>query len=152
MADIVQDLRTLSGHTLRAVVRCARMGTIKQCRLVQWDDDRGLYDGFRFSFWAAREACPPGLIANDDPRNPDKWDRVEYAIGEEVEVEKGKDEREKDGKPDAEAGWEYKNKDNGGSQTNMMRQVYVELVDLGPADTERVKEYRLYLTIEPKSS
>jgi hypothetical protein len=152
MADIVQELKTLSGHTLRKAIGCARQGTIKKCRLVQWDDEKGLYDGFKFSFWAAKEACPPGLIANDDPRNPDDWDRVEYAIGEPKEVAAGEDEMKKDGKPDTEAGWEYRNRDNGGSQTNMMRMIYLELVDLGPADIKRVKTYKLYLTVEPKGS
>jgi hypothetical protein len=151
MGDVVQDLQTLSGHTLRAVVRCARKGTIKRCRLVQWDDDAQLYDGFRFSLWSARPACPPMLVANDDPRNPDDWDRVEFAIGEAREIEKGRDELKKDDKPDATVDWAYRNRDNGGSQTNMLRQIYVELSDLGPTDAHRVKNYKLYLVIEPKT-
>jgi hypothetical protein len=151
MADIAEEIRTLSGHTIRKVIRCARKGSIKKCRVVQWDDDSGLYDGFRASFWAAKDACPPMLVANDDDRNPDNWDRVEYEIGEAIEVESGQDEKRKEGKPDMTVDWAYKNMDNGGSQTNMLRQIYFELADLGPKDTERVKTYKVFLTIEPKT-
>jgi hypothetical protein len=153
MADIVKEIVTLSGHTTRAVVRLARKGTIKKCRLVQWDDDEGLFDGFRYSFWAAKEACPPLLVANDDPRLPrDDWDRVEYQVGDAREVAKGADElKDAEGKPDTKVEWEYKNRDNGGSQTNMLRQIYLELRDDGPTDDKRVKRYKLFLTVEPKT-
>jgi hypothetical protein len=148
---VTEDLVTLSGHTLRKELRCARQGTIKGCRLVQWDDDPALYDGFRYAFYDAAEACPQHLVANDDPRNPDPWDRLGHLIGEVREVAKGDDELKKDGKPDAKVEWAYVNRDNGGSQTNRRQRIYVELSDLGPADRDKVKSYRLFLDIEPKT-
>jgi hypothetical protein len=151
MADVVENLEVPSGHVLRKVIRCARQGEIKSCRVVQWDDDEALFDGFRFGFYMSAETCPPGVTPNDIDEL-DKWDQVHHLIGQRREVPKGEDELKKDGEPDTKVeGWRYRNRDNNNSQTNMLRQIYVELRDLGPTDPEKVKHYKLILDIEPKT-
>jgi hypothetical protein len=152
MADVVQEIETRSGHTARVAIGCARRGEIKHIRVVQWDDDEALYDGFRFALFTAREACQPGLLPNSSDQHPDHWDRVQYLVGEVRAVAAGEDELKKDDKPDTKVeGWVYRNRDNGGSQTNMLQRLYFELMDLGPEDSNRVKHYKLFLTIEAKT-
>jgi hypothetical protein len=100
MADVVQEIETRSGHTARVAIGCARRGEIKHIRVVQWDDDEALYDGFRFALFTAREACQPGLLPNSSDQHPDHWDRVQYLVGEVRAVAADEDELKKDDKPD----------------------------------------------------
>lgn len=146
MSTTTQDLTAEGGKTTRFIVRCTSKGEIKKCILRQIDGD---LDGFTYALYSAAEACPPGITDNGDEPTVDAVLAEDHLIGQEFVVADTKDRYLEDDKPvTAFENGEYTNRDNGGSQTNRLRQIYLMLTVAGTG----VKHFHIHLDIETKSN